>query len=198
MPPSEEYRLQHRAPTDDGYSARLHDARTRFGPDVLERPDLYGSVDEETVAQMRAAVEDPEAVLRIYRAVPPEHQEINTGDWITLSRAYAHDHGYVDDGPDWPVVCADVPADRVWTDGNDPSEYGYAGPDLTALAPYAEGEAMPPHPLDAAPAAAPDQAPEAVDEEVEFTPSPGARTERRIPPATTPSGPDRGTGPVGY
>lgn len=181
-----EYRLQHQAPTDDGYSARLHEARSQFGPDVLERPDLYGTADDETLRQMRAAVEDPAAELRIYRAVPPEHPEINDGDWVTLSRAYAHDHGYVDDGPDWPVVYADVPAERVWTDGNDPSEYGYDGPDLVDLDRYTEDEPMPPHPLDTT---------EVVDERrhvetttIRFRASPGAAEQRRVPPASQSTG----------
>jgi hypothetical protein len=138
-----DYRGSHTAPEDDGYSAPLSAVQERFGPDVLEQPDLYGSCDAETVQQMTAAVDNPGAVVRIYRAVPPEYPEINRGDWVTLSRAYAHDHGYVDGGSDWPVVFADVPAQQVWTDGNDPSEYGYGGPDLTGLTGYAEADAMP-------------------------------------------------------
>lgn len=136
--------MGHTAPTDDGYSAPLTDVEIRFGPDVLERPDLYGRADDETISQMRRAVEDPSCVVRIYRAVPPEHLEINTGDWVTLSRDYAHEHGYAaDGGPDWPVVFADVSAALVWTDGNDPSEYGYAGPSMRDLQPYREGESPP-------------------------------------------------------
>lgn len=197
MANGEDYRLQHRAPTDDGYSAQLHYARDRFGPDVLERPDLYGAADEETLRQMQAAVDDPDATLRVYRAVPPEHPEINQGDWVTLSRVYAHDHAYVEDGPAWPVVYADVPAGQVWTDGNDPSEYGYGGPDLVELDPYDEDQAMPTHPLDV-PAVPQDQTHVIDDvdlvETVQFRPSPGAQAERRVPPTVAPRGPDRGIG----
>lgn len=174
-----DYRLGHQAPAEDGYSAPLSAALTRFGPDVLDRPDLYGAWDEETIRQMRAAVEDPDALVRVYRAVPPEHLGINRGDWVTLSRAYAHQHGHLDGSTDWPVVFADVPAGEVWTDGNDPSEYGYDGPDLHDLAPYFEGEPMPPP--GSGPAAAVDI------EEAGFIPSPGARAERRQPPAPAPA-----------
>ncbi|MDN5898477.1 MAG: hypothetical protein L0H74_00230 [Brachybacterium sp.] len=192
MHPPEDYRLQHTAPCDDGYSTQLRDARTRFGSDVLDQPDLYGAVDDETLAQMRVAVEDPDAVLRIYRAVPPEHLEINTGDWVTLSRAYAHDHGYREEAPAWPVVYADVPAGQVWTDGNDPSEYGYGGPNLTGLIPHDEHEPLPAHPLDPA---APHPGSPGIEETMDFRPSPGAHAERRIPPTTDPghdrAGPQR-------
>lgn len=151
------------------------------------------------MAQMREAVQNPAAALRNYRAMPPEHLEINPGDWVTLSRPYAHDHGYVDDGPDWPVVYADVAASAVWTDGNDPSEYGYDGPALTSLTPYAEGEPMPAHPVDPAPTmtARHDQVDVGADEEtVDFRPSPGARAERRVPPAADAESHGRGIHPA--
>lgn len=131
----------HRAPTDDGYSRPIAESRTRFGPDVLDRPDLYGNYDDEALAQLRRAVESRHTRVRVYRAVPPDHARIDDGDWVTLSRAYAHDHAYADG---WPIVFADVEADRVFTDGNDPMEYGYAGPAQTGLATYGETDQLPP------------------------------------------------------
>ena len=168
----EDYRGQHQAPTDDGYSSPVSESLTRFGPDLLERPDLYGSADEETLQQLDAAIREPGTTVRIYRAVPPDHSEINHGDWVTLSRAYAHEHGYVDDGPDWPIVFADVPARHVWTDGNDPCEQGYNGPDLRGLHPYRERDTLP-----QALSAQPDPSTATAT----FTPSRGAELERRQP-----------------
>ena len=138
---------------------------------------------------MRAAVTSPETHVRVYRAVPPEHLEINRGGWATLSREYAHTHGYVDGTDDWPVVFADVPAKDVWTDGNDPSEYGYDGPSLTELQPYAEGEQMPP------PGRPSSEARSIEHESVGFTPSAGAAAERRVPPSMSTS-PTRLAGPL--
>lgn len=137
----QQYWLAHRAPANDGYSMSLARALEAFGPDVLDNPDLYGTSDAETMSQLRAAVEDPDATVRIYRAVPWGHTEINPGDWITLSRSYAFDHAYAEA---MAVVLADVPASRVWTDGNDPSEYGYDGPALTDLHGYREDDVFPP------------------------------------------------------
>ena len=179
------YRNQHRAPTNDGYSAPLPGLLERFGPDVLDQPDLYGACDEETLRQMTVAVENPQALVRIYRATPPQHLEINHGDWVTLSRAYAHDHGHVDGSSDWPVVFADVPAPQVWTDGNDPSEYGYGGRDLPDLVGYTEGEPIPAP----SPALRSSSDPPGGDGPG-FVPSRGARAERRVPPSMGPAAGD--------
>lgn len=62
-----DYRLDHSAPADDGYSSPLPDILKRFGPDVLDRPDLYGNCDDETLEQMRAAVADPDGTVRYRR-----------------------------------------------------------------------------------------------------------------------------------
>lgn len=136
----QDYWLAHRAPANDGYSMALGRALEAFGPDLLEAPDLYGTCDAETLSQLQAAVADPDATVRVYRAVPWEHTEINPGDWITLSRGYAFDHAYSEG---MAVVVADVPASRVWTDGNDPSEFGYDGPALTGLRGYREDDSFP-------------------------------------------------------
>lgn len=66
-----DYRMGHSAPEDDGYSAQLPAVRDRFGPDILDQPDLYGTCDDETLRQMTVAVDDPDTMVRIYRAVPP-------------------------------------------------------------------------------------------------------------------------------
>lgn len=130
-----DYRLGHTAPEDDGYSnpiTRLTDGF--FGDDVYEHPDWYGVADDETMEQLTAVRDDPDVTVRIYRAVPHDHQEINNGDWITLSREYAEEHSFDMDGPgnDGVVVSTEVPATQVFTDGNDLAEYGYTGPN-TAL-----------------------------------------------------------------
>ncbi len=40
----------------------------------------------------------------------------------------------IDGDEDWPIVCTEVPANLVYTDGNDLAEYGYDGPAVTGLA----------------------------------------------------------------
>ncbi|MCU6480540.1 hypothetical protein [Arthrobacter sp. A2-55] len=132
-----DYRVGHRAPTDDGYSNPLTRITESFGPDVFEHPENHGSgeSDPETMRQLRAVRDNPEATVRIYRALPPGIGAINQEDWVTLSEKYARQHSYGETGEDndWPVVFADVPAASVYTDGNDLAEYGYDGPALTGL-----------------------------------------------------------------
>lgn len=129
--PEVDYRMGHTAPVDDGYSnpiTRLTDGF--FGDDVYEHPDWYGVADEETMQQLTTVRDDPQATVRVYRAVPHDHPEINSGDWVTLSRDYAEEHAFDLDAPgvDGEVVSMEVPATQVFTDGNDLAEYGYTGP----------------------------------------------------------------------
>lgn len=147
------YRMTHRAPhndsdSDEAYYNHIANLTESFPEDVYEHPDWYGTADEETLTQLRVARDNPDAELTIYRAVPEGVDEINRGDWITLSREYAeeHAHGLESGNKDGVVISRQVPASQVWTDGNDLGEYGYDGPtDLrndSPAAPSPEG-----HPL---------------------------------------------------
>lgn len=133
--PSLDYRMEHQAPfndtdTDDPYYNHIGNLTESFPEDVYDHPDWYGTVDEETLTQLQGARDDPDATVTIYRAVPADHDEINKGDWVTLSREYAENHTYdlESDHKDGTVVSAVVPASHVWTDGNDLAEFGYDGP----------------------------------------------------------------------
>lgn len=128
------YHGAHTAPANDGYSSAITELTKAFPEDVYEHPEWYGSgeVDAETMAQLLKARDNPEATVRVYRALPPDVGRINRSDWITLSRAYAQEHAIQDSeaANDWPVIHADVPAATVFSDGNDLMEFGYDGPDL--------------------------------------------------------------------
>ncbi len=142
-----DYRVGHRAPTDDGYSASIDRLTQVFPADVYEHPEYVGSgeVDDETMAQLLKAKDNPDATVRIYRALPPGLDEINVADWVTLSEAYARQHAIQDDDEanDWPIIHADVPVRTVFADGNDLAEFGYDGPALTGLGDTGAGEGSP-------------------------------------------------------
>lgn len=133
------YQGSHEAPMNDGYANPLTRLTSSFPDDVYEHPDWYGTADQETLAQLRSVRNDPEALVTIYRAVPEDHQEINTGDWVTLSREYAEEHAsrVYDDVPG-VVLSYQVPASQVFTDGNDLAEYGWTGAKLQQAARAAE------------------------------------------------------------
>lgn len=152
MPVSEQleldtsYRMQHqpRGPQDGG--GRLDDITAGgelFPDDVYSANGLrfYGnpnnSFDRQSHAAILAARGNPEAEITIYRAVPTNVDQINTGDWVTLSPDYAAMHagnGYGSNGDQaGKVISIKVKVKDVFSDGNDLNEFGYFPEDLTEL-----------------------------------------------------------------
>lgn len=126
-----------RAPWTGGQARPITELAAVLSKEAYRHPEEhgYGECDAETMRQLRRVHDNPDTLVRIYRALPPGLGEINTGDWITLSKDYARQHAMRDDtaANDWPIVYADVPANSVLTDGKDLDEYGYNGPSLTGL-----------------------------------------------------------------
>ena len=50
---------------------------------------------------------------------------INNGDWVTLSKAYAKEHGESALNGNYKIVSKKVPARKLFTDGNSIHEFGY-------------------------------------------------------------------------
>lgn len=160
----EDYRLNHRAPRRDdeeGTTVALSDILTGdvYPRDVLAHPDWYGGEHAETIQQAKAAAGNPEAMVTVYRAVPPGVTRINRGDWVTLSRDYAQGHSYglvAGEGPesDGVIISAQVKASTIYSEGY-LEEWGYDGEtDIDVASP-------PPAPVSApeSTAAAPKRAP---------------------------------------
>lgn len=61
----------------------------------------------------------------IYRAVPTYINDINDGDWITLSYDYAKLHGESNLNNDYKILQDKVGIDKIWWDGNSLDEFGY-------------------------------------------------------------------------
>lgn len=112
----------------------LHDltANDKIPSDIYEHPEYYTGCDEnnmikETLAAMRQARGNPNSVITIYRSAPRGVDQINAGDWITLSPAYAKQHGMDPEDPskDWSILSMKVPASHVRFAGDDLMEWGY-------------------------------------------------------------------------
>lgn len=85
-------------------------------PDFYEKPHHYlwdidnhfGKIEARRAAMLARG--NPDADVRIYRAVPHGVTTINPGDWVTTSKNYALEHGRHHEDPalDKPVIEAVV------------------------------------------------------------------------------------------
>jgi len=117
----------------DSSSSPLHNLLQsgQVAPDFYENIHhyayLHNKSDQESVSIIKQARNKPDAIVTIYRAVPKGVTEINTGDWISLSKSYAKHHGlhHEDSKLNMPVISKKVKAKDIWWDGNDVNEFSY-------------------------------------------------------------------------
>ena len=127
------YRGAHTAPSAD-YGAPGHDL-TEMYPDDIYGPNgaiYYGhggdsrnrKQDNDTIAIIRSLRNNPDKKINIYRAVPKAVKDINPGDWVTINKDYAKEHGerHLDN---YTVLSKKVPVKEIYTDGNSIHEWGW-------------------------------------------------------------------------
>lgn len=124
-----EYKMQHR-PADKSDGAPLNDLTENgiYPDDVYSSNAIryYGTGDSEDsfVFRLIQAYKDtPNKKVWIYRAVPPDVNEINPNDWVTISMKYANNHRKGEKG--WKTIKKQVSASEIFTDGNSWMEWGY-------------------------------------------------------------------------
>ena len=124
---------QHTAPTRDQDNATSIDDLTKIYPD-----DVYGSnaakyyghgdpgMDRTAINILQRIKGKPDATVTIYRAVPKDlNVDINKGDWVTISKQYAREHGENRFDGDYKILELKVKARDIITDGNSIHEQGY-------------------------------------------------------------------------
>ena len=121
----------HHAPNSkDGFSASLdkmdemiHDI---YSPEAY-RYYGYGTGAYESIRTIQQVRNNPDAKVTIYRAVPKSVKEgsVRNGDWVTLSRDYAKEHGVSNIDGAYRIIEETVPAKYLYTDGNSVNEFGY-------------------------------------------------------------------------
>jgi predicted GNAT family acetyltransferase len=125
-----EYRGTHTAPNAKRYGATLDDLTQILPDDVYsqEGKRLYGIGDRLIDSEWRIAAlktrGKPESEIEIYRAVPKGVKEINDGDWVSTSKAYAKSHGEGTLNGEYDIITKKVKAKTLSTEGY-PYEYGY-------------------------------------------------------------------------
>lgn len=127
------FRMNHKAPRNDGYSASADNVAEMFGDDIYSRyaVDYFGhgtdhKMDAESINVIQRVKDNPEAEITVYRAMPRDTQGtgIGNGDWVTTSKRYAHEHGEAHLNDDYKIVSRQVLAKQLFTDGNSIHEWG--------------------------------------------------------------------------
>jgi hypothetical protein len=127
-------------PPMKGSGAPLHDLT---GGGTIYPDDVYGAMgsryygtgarDDATLfARFRALRNKPDEMVTIYRAVPKEAPvgPIRHGDWVTIDRRYAMEHGESALKGHYRIQEGKVPAKTLFTNGDSPYEFGI---DLSVL-----------------------------------------------------------------
>jgi len=130
---AEDYMGSHKAP-DKTRGAPLHDLTQIYPDDIYSDKssryygDMGGDVnDKDSVRLMQAYRNKPDATVKIYRAVPIDKKDIsiNAGDWVTLNKNYAIQHGRSTLYGKYKIVSKIVAARTLFTDANSIHEFGY-------------------------------------------------------------------------
>lgn len=132
MPDLNPDQFSYRQPHQPFEASRFHEADKAY-PDIYEHPEYYTSDgtrhgdahDSEAMHSIRRAQGNPDAKIRMFRAVPKHVVQINPGDWVSTSRTYAKDHAYGE--KDWHVLEGVAKANDLIHTGDSIHEQGYVG-----------------------------------------------------------------------
>ncbi len=104
-------------------------------------PGNEGGMDRATFNKITSLKDKPDEMVKIYRAVPwegrpgytlnsggPSGGVINPGDWVSISRDYAKDHGESALNGNYALVTKKVPAKELFTAGDSFHEWGWSPP----------------------------------------------------------------------
>lgn len=128
-----DYGMAHRPMTVESGAARLHDLTSAFDDTIYGKAAVqnYGTgvpaLDREAVRIFQQVRNKPDAMVTVYRAVPKDAKQtaMNPGDWISVSKQYAMEHGEGALGGNYKIVAQKVPAKHLTTNADSILEQGY-------------------------------------------------------------------------
>ncbi len=126
--PTTKYKGEHKIVNAPTTADKLDGGDTGFDwKEVANDHDLSDPATKESYRILKTIKDNPDAEVTIYRSVPKGTDKINEGDWITLSKTYAKEHGMHESDPsqDMPVISMKVKAKDIGSDGNDLNEFAY-------------------------------------------------------------------------
>lgn len=124
-----DYFMDHR-PTETGLTAddlTNQNVEYTIPTDVYEHPEMYFMMNEkatqESMRVLNKVRSNPNAKVTIYRATTGN--EINKGDWVTLSKTYAEEHNDRQFDGKGNIVSKEVSVKDIQYAGDDINEFGY-------------------------------------------------------------------------
>jgi len=128
-----DYKYDHRMTKKEGQYATLDDMTKNelVDNDFYTHMHYYYNhnniIDKQSAQIIKNYHNKPEQLVTIYRAVPKGITTINPGDWVTINKQYAIEHGlhHTDSKLNKPVISMKVAAKYVVWDGNDVNEFAY-------------------------------------------------------------------------
>lgn len=124
-----DYFMDHR-PTETGLTAddlTNQNVEYTIPTDVYEHPEMYFMMNEkatqESMSVLNKVRNNPNAKVTIYRATTGN--EINKGDWVTLSKTYAEEHNDRQFDGKGNIVSKEVSVKDIQYAGDDINEFGY-------------------------------------------------------------------------
>ena len=136
-PPSQtpavtDYGITHRPMTVEQGAAPLHDLTQAFDDTIYSKSALqnYGTgspLDRQAVNIFQQVRNKPDAQVTIYRAIPKDatQKALNAGDWVSVSKQYAMEHGEGTLGGNYKIISQKVPAKHLTTNADSILEQGY-------------------------------------------------------------------------
>lgn len=131
---NEDYRMEHQSPGREG-NAPLSDLTgdgNIYPEDVYSNKAVqyYGTgdnvMDKQSFTKAKSYRGKPDAIVEVYRAVPKGVSDtINPGDWVTINRNYAKEHGESYFDGNYDILSKKVRARDIFTNGDSIHEWGY-------------------------------------------------------------------------
>lgn len=127
-----DYRGRHRITGEE--DAPLHNMNKLYPDDIYgpEAARIYGHyggnhpLDVKAMNIIKSFRDQPDKLVTVYRAVPQDATDtINEGDWVTITRQYAKEHGESTLSGDYKIIQDKVAAKELFSEANSIHEFGY-------------------------------------------------------------------------